>query len=73
MHETITNPKDAQIMPGTQVRITGLQKRSDSNGQAATVLSFHAKSGRYKCKLASPIAAGDTFGFKLENLEVQTM
>ena len=62
----------SQILPGTAVRFTGLQRRSDLNGKEAKVVAFDAPSGRYKCLLLSGASSSETIGCKLENLDLRS-
>ena len=62
----------SQILPGTAVRFTGLQRRSDLNGKEAKVVAFDAPSGRYKCLLLSSISSPETIGCKLENVDLRS-
>jgi len=56
------------ITPGRRVRIEGLQKRSDLNGQEAKIVMFDSVSSRYKCELISKPYTGTIVRCKVENL-----
>ena len=69
--ESVLLPRsNEKILPGTHVRIKGLQKHSELNGEMAKVINFDCASGRYKCELLNAISSGNRFGCKLENLDV---
>ena len=57
---------EAKLKAGTRVRVEGLKKRQELNGQSGTCKGFHEKSGRF----AIAVDDGPTVGLKLTNLVI---
>ena len=70
LERALAAQKASKILPGTRVRIRGLNRRSVLNGEGAKVLTFDDASGRYKCELLGNTSTENIIGCKVENLEI---